>query len=105
VPDADYLSHCLSDRSGGKEWLKIDGHSFLAKPINISELVGAIEQHLPHARTAINEKMKTTTLIIVMVCCAGGVRSSVSGYLATRPFAQHDFSAETTFGAKSSTGR
>ena len=31
-----------------------DGHSFLAKPINISELVGAIEQHLPHARKGPN---------------------------------------------------
>ena len=33
---------------------EIDGHSFLAKPINISELVGAIEQHLPHARKGPN---------------------------------------------------
>jgi two-component system OmpR family response regulator len=32
-----------------KSGLEIDGHSFLAKPINISELVAAIEQHLPHA--------------------------------------------------------
>ena len=38
-------------------------------------------------------------------CCASGVRSSISSYFATRPFAQHDLSAETTFGAKSSTGR
>ena len=37
-------------------------------------------------------------------CYAGGVRSSVSSYFATRQFAQHDFSAKTTFGAKSSTG-
>ena len=37
--------------------------------------------------------------------CAGGVRSSVSSYFATRPFAPHDFSAETTFDAKSSTER
>src|SRR6478672_11219808 len=36
--------------------LEIDGHSFLAKPINISELVGAIEQHLPHARKATSWK-------------------------------------------------
>ena len=31
------------------------------------------------------------------------MRSSVSSYFATRQFAQHDFSAKTTFGAKSST--
>src|SRR5205823_6025616 len=36
-------------------------------------------------------------------CYAGGVRSSVSSYFATRQFAQHDSSAKTTFGAKSST--
>jgi CheY-like chemotaxis protein len=29
-----------------KNGLEIDGHSFVAKPINISELVAAIEQHL-----------------------------------------------------------
>jgi len=46
----------LVTEAEAKSGLKIDGHSFLAKPINISELVGAIEQHLPHARTAINEK-------------------------------------------------
>ena len=40
------------------------------------------------------------------LCCrAGRLRSIVSSYFATRQFAQHDFSAETTFGAKSSTGR
>jgi DNA-binding response OmpR family regulator len=39
-----------------KSGLQIDGHSFLAKPINISELVGAIEQHLPHTRKATNWK-------------------------------------------------
>jgi len=32
------------------------------------------------------------------------VRSIVSSYFAIRQFAEHDFSAETTFGAKSSTG-
>ena len=31
------------------------------------------------------------------------MRSSVSSYFATRQFAQHDSSAKTTFGAKSST--
>jgi two-component system, OmpR family, response regulator len=46
----------LVTEAEAKSGLKIDGHSFLAKPINISELVGAIEQHLQHARTAINEK-------------------------------------------------
>jgi hypothetical protein len=33
------------------------------------------------------------------------MRSSVSSYFATRQFVPHDFSAETTFGPKSSTGR
>jgi two-component system, OmpR family, response regulator len=37
-----------------KSGLEIDGHSFLAKPINISDLVGVIEQYLPHARKATN---------------------------------------------------
>ena len=32
------------------------------------------------------------------------MRSIVSSYFAKRQFAEHDFSAETTFGAKSSTG-
>ena len=40
----------LVTEAEAKSGLEIDGHSFLAKPINISELVGAIEQHLPHAR-------------------------------------------------------
>ena len=39
----------LVTEAEAKSGLEIDGHSFLAKPINISELVGAIEQHLPHA--------------------------------------------------------
>ena len=46
----------LVTEAEAKSGLEIDGHSFLAKPINISELVGAIEQHLPHARKATNEK-------------------------------------------------
>lgn len=46
----------LVTEAEAKSGLEIDGHSFLAKPINISELVNAIEQHLPHAREAINEK-------------------------------------------------
>jgi CheY-like chemotaxis protein len=40
----------LVTEAEAKSGLEIDGHSFLAKPINISELVGAIAQHLPHAR-------------------------------------------------------
>src|SRR6266853_4745748 len=44
----------LVTEAEAKSGLEIDGHSFLAKPINISELVGAIEQHLPHARKATN---------------------------------------------------
>ena len=46
----------LVTEAEAKSGLKIDGHSFLAKPINISELVGAIEQHLPHARKGPNWK-------------------------------------------------
>ena len=46
----------LVTKAEAKSGLKIDGHSFLAKPINISELVGAIEQHLPHARKATSWK-------------------------------------------------
>ena len=46
----------LVTEAEAKSGLEIDGHSFLAKPINISELVGAIEQHLPHARKAISWK-------------------------------------------------
>ena len=44
----------LVTEAEAKSGLEIDGHSFLAKPINISELVGAIEQHLPHARKGPN---------------------------------------------------
>jgi CheY-like chemotaxis protein len=44
----------LVTRAEANNGLEIDGHSFLAKPINISELVNAIEQHLPHARKATN---------------------------------------------------
>ena len=40
----------LVTEAEAKSGLEIDGHSLLAKPVNISELVGAIEQHLPHAR-------------------------------------------------------
>lgn len=35
----------LVTRAEANNGLEIDGHSFLAKPINISELVNAIEQH------------------------------------------------------------
>jgi two-component system, OmpR family, response regulator len=44
----------LVTEAESKSGLEIDGHSFLAKPINISELIHAIEQHLPHARKATN---------------------------------------------------
>jgi CheY-like chemotaxis protein len=44
----------LVTRAEANNGLEIDGHSFLAKPINISELVNAIEQYLPHARKAAN---------------------------------------------------
>ena len=44
----------LVTEAEAKSGLQIDGHSFLAKPINISELVGAIEQHLLHAPKATN---------------------------------------------------
>ena len=44
----------LVTEAEAKSGLEIDGHSFLAKPVNISELVGAIEQHLPHARKGPN---------------------------------------------------
>ena len=44
----------LVTEAEAKSGLEIDGHSFLAKPINISELIGAIEQHLPHARKGPN---------------------------------------------------
>jgi len=46
----------LVTEAEAKSGLKIDGHSFLAKPIKISELVGAIEQHLSHARKATSWK-------------------------------------------------
>jgi CheY-like chemotaxis protein len=37
----------LVTRAEAKSGLKIDGHPFLAKPINIQELIRAIEEHLP----------------------------------------------------------
>jgi CheY-like chemotaxis protein len=37
----------LVTRAEAKSGLHIDGHSFLAKPINIQELINAIEGHLP----------------------------------------------------------
>ena len=46
----------LVTEAEAKSGIEIDGHSFLAKPINISDLVGAIEQHLPHARKATSWK-------------------------------------------------
>jgi two-component system, OmpR family, response regulator len=46
----------LVTEAEAKSGLQIDGHSFLAKPINISELVGAIEQHLLHVPKATSWK-------------------------------------------------
>lgn len=40
-----YLT-ALVTKAEAKNGLEIDGHSFLAKPINISELIGAIEHRL-----------------------------------------------------------
>lgn len=37
----------LVTRAEAKTGLHIDGHPFLAKPINIQELINAIEAHLP----------------------------------------------------------
>jgi CheY-like chemotaxis protein len=37
----------LVTRAETKTGLHIDGHSFLAKPISIQELIRAIEEHLP----------------------------------------------------------
>jgi two-component system, OmpR family, response regulator len=41
----------LVTRAEAKSGLRIQGHRFLAKPISIPDLIGAIEQHLPvHAK-------------------------------------------------------
>jgi CheY-like chemotaxis protein len=43
----------LVTRTESKTDLRIDGHSFLAKPINIQELIETIEGHLPtHAKAS-----------------------------------------------------
>jgi CheY-like chemotaxis protein len=37
----------LVTRAEAKSGLNIQGHPFLAKPVNIPELINAIEEHLP----------------------------------------------------------
>jgi two-component system, OmpR family, alkaline phosphatase synthesis response regulator PhoP len=43
----------LVTQAEAKAGIRIDGHPFLAKPINIQELIRAIEQHLPARAKAV----------------------------------------------------
>jgi CheY-like chemotaxis protein len=45
----------LVTRAEGRSGLRIDGHRFLAKPINLGELVEGIEENLP-ARAAVGQR-------------------------------------------------
>jgi DNA-binding response OmpR family regulator len=42
----------LVTRAEANAGLRIDGHGFIAKPINIQELIGAIEARLPARATS-----------------------------------------------------